>query len=348
MKLLFITQKIDKNDDVLGFVLDWLSEFSRQTEGIVALCLQQGEFSLPGNVRVFSLGKEKMPGGGPIRHWLKRLVYLSRFYYYCFSERKNYDAVFVHMNQIYVIYGWWLFKLLNKKVGLWYAHGAVPKDLPLAEKLADVVFTSTADGFRLASRKLKIVGQGIETEKFSPSIEPRPPRPLYTIITVGRISAVKNLDLIVEAGALLKQQGLPFVIKFAGTPLTAADKKYYSDLLQLIAAKGLDDSVVFAGAIAYRQVADFYRSADLFINVSDTGSLDKAILEAMASGLSVLTSNDSAKKILPQEFIVAKDPAEIAAKITALMQEPPRVDLRQIVTNGHSLKGLVEKILSYY
>ena len=159
---------------------------------------------------------------------------------------------------------------------------------------------------------------------------------------------MKNLHLLAEAAALLKQQDFVFAVKFAGTPLTAADDDYYADLKKLITDRGLDEAIDFSGSIAHRQVVDFYRSADLFVNVSDTGSLDKAILEAMSCGLLVLTSNDSARKILPERFIVKKDPADIAAKILSLYNQRPHDDLRQLVVSNHSLKGLVAKILSYY
>jgi hypothetical protein len=59
MKLLIITQKIDKNDPVLGFFHNWVKKFSENYESVNVICLYKGEYDLPKNVRVFSLGKEK-------------------------------------------------------------------------------------------------------------------------------------------------------------------------------------------------------------------------------------------------------------------------------------------------
>ena len=58
MKLLIITQKVDINDDLLGFFHGWIAEFVRQCEQVTVICLQKGEYDLPRNVRVLSLGKE--------------------------------------------------------------------------------------------------------------------------------------------------------------------------------------------------------------------------------------------------------------------------------------------------
>ena len=60
MKLLIITQKVDINDPVLGFFHRWLEEFAKHYEFVTVICLEKGEHRLPENVKVLSLGKEKL------------------------------------------------------------------------------------------------------------------------------------------------------------------------------------------------------------------------------------------------------------------------------------------------
>jgi len=67
MKLLIVTQTIDSNDPVLGFFVRWVEEFSKQCEEVTVICLQKGEYELPKNVRVFSLGKESTKSTVPSR-----------------------------------------------------------------------------------------------------------------------------------------------------------------------------------------------------------------------------------------------------------------------------------------
>jgi hypothetical protein len=138
MKLLILTQKADINDDILGFFHRWIEEFARHCESVIVICLQKGEYDLPENVRVLSLGKERVT-----RYALgvtNKLKYLFNFYKYIWQERNNYDSVFVHMNPIYIVLGGLFWKLWNKKIILWYTHKAFNFKLRVAEKLVDKIF----------------------------------------------------------------------------------------------------------------------------------------------------------------------------------------------------------------
>ena len=55
MRLLILTQKVDQNDDILGFFHGWIREFSKNFETITVISLGVGEYNLPANVRVLSL-----------------------------------------------------------------------------------------------------------------------------------------------------------------------------------------------------------------------------------------------------------------------------------------------------
>ena len=59
MRLLILTQKVDINDNNLGFFHRWIEEFARHCESVIVVCLQKGEYHLPPNVKILSLGKEK-------------------------------------------------------------------------------------------------------------------------------------------------------------------------------------------------------------------------------------------------------------------------------------------------
>ena len=86
---------------------------------------------MPSNVKVFSLGKEQQLRGrtdlGNFKRsvleeqWLK-IKYALNFYKYIWQERKNYDAVLVHMNQEYVLLGGIFWKLFSKKIYMWRNH----------------------------------------------------------------------------------------------------------------------------------------------------------------------------------------------------------------------------------
>lgn len=159
MRLLVCTQTVDRNDPVLGFFHSWLLEFGKQCEKVVVICLKEGEHSLPSTVEVYSLGKEK--GALRLVRWMRALVFIVVL-------RKKYDAVFVHMNPEYIVLGGPLWRLWGKRVVLWYVHRSVTLRLRIATLFANAIATASKKSFRLKSKKIKILGHGIDTDLFLP------------------------------------------------------------------------------------------------------------------------------------------------------------------------------------
>ena len=108
MRLLITTQVVDRTDPFLGFFHGWIVELAKHFEHIEIICLQEGQHSLPSNVNVNSLGKEL--------GIQSRIVYAARFLGLVWKLRDSYDAVFVHMNQEYILLAGWLWKILHKRI----------------------------------------------------------------------------------------------------------------------------------------------------------------------------------------------------------------------------------------
>lgn len=345
MKLLIITQKVDLDDDVLGFFHRWIEEFAKHCESLLVICLQKGKSNLPKNVKILSLGKES---------GRSNLKYLWRFYKYIWQERKNYNWVFAHMNVEYVILGGVLWKFLRKKICLWYAHGRAFWLLKSAGKLADVILTSTKSGCRIISHKIRIVGQGIDTELFKP-VKREFTNRVFKIITIGRISPVKDYETMIRAMELLAKEQLNIVVEVVGGAELPEHKEYLKKMIKLIENKKLGGIINFIGPIPNREIAELLNSADLFINMSHTGSLDKAILEAMSCGLSILTCNEALEEVLGnyQEILMYPKGNDMALvekvrmiiKLSPAKREEMAIALREIVVKNHSLNNFIKKIL---
>lgn len=316
MKLLIITQKVDKNDAILGFFHRWIEEFAKNVESVVVIALYVGKHDLPKNVRVLSLGKE----GG-----VSRLKYITRFYSYIWRERKNYESVFVHMNQIYILLGGLLWRLFGKSIFLWYTHKSVTVSLRIAEKFTHTIFTASDKSFRLKSCKKIVMGHGIDTELFKPD-------PLITkedmILTTGRISEAKNNIKMLD---VLK--GRPsFKLVMIGSSVTQKDKPYKEKLIEEIKSRKLEERVELVGDIPQTALPMYYNRAKVFINLSDTGSLDKAVLEALAMDVPVYTTNEA---FLNSDYPVFQNIEE------ALESSE---DTRGYIIKNHSLKSLIARI----
>ncbi len=337
MKLLIITQKIDQNDDILGFFHCWVEEFAKQAEKVVVIAQAVGQYNLPANTKVFSMGKEM---------GYSKVCQLFNFYRLLFKNLPEVDAAFVHMIPLWVVLGWPVYKIYRKKVYLWYVHKAVNSMLYLAEKIATKIFTASKESFRLASKKIIITGHGIDIDKFKIQNEKLKMKEKFKIITAGRIAPVKNYEVLIRVAEILKNEGFDFEIKIAGAPALKQDQIYFKKLKDIIKEKKLEEKIYFVGSISYKNIAEFYREGNLFVNFSDTGSIDKAVLEAMASGLLILTSNEAFRNILPEKYFTSKNPVEIAGKIVASSDISADPALRNYVAEKNSLGNTIKSILS--
>ncbi|MBI3631998.1 MAG: glycosyltransferase family 4 protein [Candidatus Vogelbacteria bacterium] len=346
MKLLILTQKVDINDDILGFMHGWIREFANHVEKITVICLQQGEYYLPKNVSVSSLGKE----GGQ-----SRFKYLWNFYKYIWQERKNYDTVFVHMNPIYLVFGGFFWKLQGKKTALWYTHRKVDLKLKIAEKFVDVIFTASKESFQLESDKIKVLGHGIPIDDFkNPNTLAQG---LYgnqlKIISVGRITPIKNLDTLVEAANILNDRGVDFKITLVGGTINEGDEKYLEKLKKMVNDFRLNDCVVFAGSVPNREIKKYYWENDFSINLCPAGGVDKAVLESMAAGLLVIVSNKAFADYLGEFkdtlLFRERDEEDLVDKIISLKNSKQIVEIRRRLfeetKKRAGLFGLVVKIV---
>ena len=346
MRLLIITQKVDINDDILGFFHSWLFEFSKKCEAIIALCLERGQYDLPTSVKVLSLGKE----GGK-----SRVKYLINFYKHIWQERKNYDAVFVHMNPIYIVLGGVFWNLAKKKIILWYTHRQVDMKLWLAEKFADFILTASEESLRLSTKKMKVLGHGIDVEKFrAPQKEAA--TGLFKIIYVGRIAKIKNQEILIKAADyLINGKNIKdFQINFIGSPIYEEDRKLLAVLKKMIEERKIGDYVYFYGSVPNKDIVEIYQQADLTINLCPTGGLDKAVLESLACGVPTIVFNKSFKQLLSQyqsELILNNlSKEELAEKIAGIKnwdfakKKKASIELREIITQNCSLDKLINKI----
>jgi glycosyltransferase involved in cell wall biosynthesis len=343
MKLLICTQIVDKDHPILGFFHRWIEEFAKNCEEVHVICLQKGQYSLPANVYVYSLGKEE--GNS-------KLVQLYNFYRYIWRLRKKYDSVFVHMNQIYVILGGFLWRALGKRVGLWYAHGAVSKSLFFAEKIADSIITSTQEGFRLKSKKVHVVGQGIDMLQFTYS-ENKYDSEFIRIVYAGRISPVKQCEVLIKAARLLADKKIKCSVILIGDASSSEAQQYLSQLKLLIRELNLESIVKFAGAVKNSEIINFLREADIFVNPSNTGSLDKTGIEALATGVPVITCNESYAGLYGQHIsslmFSTGDSKELSEQITKLHTSTQRKsiirELSTKVQNEYDIVNFISKVL---
>ncbi len=293
MRLLICTQAVDRDDPVLGFFHRWIEEFARHAEGVLVVCLRKGAISLPKNVEVIALGEH---------HRVLRALELCAL---AFGRRREYDAVFVHMNPEYLVAAGWLWRLLGKRTVLWYLHKAVNLRLRIATFYADVILTASRESFRLASKKVEVIGHGIDTDLFSPDQEVVRGEHL---LSVGRLMPTKRHDRAIRIAAEERRD-----LRIAGD---GPERPRLESLAQELGA-----AVTFLGPLPQKALRDEYRRAYAFLHTSETGSLDKVVLEALACGCPVRTDDPALKYLEKENSESVRTHHSLTALIPRILQE---------------------------
>ncbi len=319
MKLLIITQVVDVKDPILGFFVRWIEEFAKHAERVEVICLREGAYNLPANVRVHSLGKEK---------GVSRVKYVLNFYRYIWRLRHEYDSVFVHMNPEYVILGGPLWRLWGKSIALWYTHKSVNIKLRLATVLADSIFTASKESFRFPTKKLHVMGHGIDVDFFSPDQKVVQGT---AVLSAGRLSPTKRHDLVIRAA-----KHFPNEVRLVGE---GPEKHHLESIAKDLS---LASRVHFLGAHTQEELREEYRRAGVFVHVSETGSLDKVVLEALACGLPVVTTSAVLGEL--SVTVVLPTPNAIAEGVLIARSNDTKL-LATYVREHHSLQRLIPAIL---
>jgi len=342
MHLLFITQKVDRADWLLGFTHGWIKSLAKHVEQLTVICLAQGETDLPPNVRVISLGKERGVG---------RLGRAIKFIQVVAATIREADGVFAHMSPIFAIAAAPFTKFHRKHLVLWYTHRGVDFKLRLATALCDTVVTASPESFQLPTPKLRVLGHGIDPDQFSPKARAGSPDPAQgapLILAVGRLSPIKRYELLIAAVKLLRARGVNVRCVIAGGD-PPGDRTYGDSL------RAMGHGVVeFVGSVPHAQIAAWYHRCSVAVNLCPTGGLDKAVLEAIFCGCPIVVTNRGFALLLGEEgeaWVVAEEPDSVAQALASILANGHQARMERVQARAraeHRLEGLVERLLAVF
>ena len=132
---------------------------------------------------------------------------------------------------------------------------------------------------------IEVIPNGVDVERFgSPGREPRTAGPLR-LLFVGRLREFKGLQFVVAALGARPADAPAVRLDVVG------DGPYRPEVERQTARLGLDAAVTFHGWLAPERVPERYAAADALVLPSRVEGSPNVVLEAMASGLPVITSN---------------------------------------------------------
>jgi glycosyltransferase involved in cell wall biosynthesis len=175
-----------------------------------------------------------------------------------------------------------------------------------------------SDIWRLPKARLHYIPNGIDLRRFTPRTEPRAGTPV--VGTVAALRPEKNLSRLLEAFAIVRATREALLV-------IVGEGAERPRLQQQAAELGVAGYVEFAGHT--RTPEDYYKNFDVFVLSSDTEQMPLSVLEAMAAGLPVASTDvgDVSRMLSPENvpYVVAKSAEALAAAVLALLSDPAHV-----------------------
>ncbi len=165
-------------------------------------------------------------------------------------------------------------------------------------------------------RKEKIVPVGVDTNFYKPDEK----RSKDYILFVGRFNDQrKNISVLLNAYRMLKERNMKPLpkLKLVGANPSEA-------VLNLVAQLHLHDEVEFSGNVEIESLPKFYQGARLFVLPSTQEGLGIVVLEAMASGVPVVSTRCGGPEIIIEHgenglFCQNNNAEDMAEKMASLL-----------------------------
>jgi len=147
--------------------------------------------------------------------------------------------------------------------------------------------------YKIPAGKIKVIHNGVDTRKFQPAQDKRKTKRELgldpddiAIVSVGRLYARKGLFTLIESmPAVVKRfQNARFIISGKGQSDEMHKLIVYSEKL------GVKDNIIFTGYYPDKKLPKLYQAADVFAFSTFYEHHPFAVLEAMSTGLPVVTT----------------------------------------------------------
>ena len=341
-KLVFITQVVDPGDPNLGATRAKIAALARRVDEVVVLCDRGSGESLPANCRVRVFGASRR-----MQRALRYLVAVAQ------ELRERPVAVVAHMVPLYAVVAAPLVRARRVPLILWYTHWRAHGMLRLAVLACTAVVSLDTRSFPLRSRKVHGIGHGIDLDEFPCQPANSTHGRSLRVLSLGRYSAPKKLDELIEGVRLARERGVDVRIDLHGTTGSAALDGYKQRLEVLVAQPAYAAFASVGGAISRTELPPVYAAADVV--ASDFISPDKVVLEACASCRPVLASDRSFDRLFegiePPLAFERGNPETFADRLEALaaLDDDERhaigKELRERVRTHHSVETWADAIL---
>jgi len=170
--------------------------------------------------------------------------------------------------------------------------------------------------------QIRTIYNGPDPNEFTPAWNYRPADAPPTVVWLGRIDPLKDLETLIRAVALVHSE-MPKVRFMLYGKAPKGNESYYDRCLKLRDELGLKETVIFAGFAASAEAA--YNEGDFAILSSISEGFPYSVVEAMLCGRTVVgTDVGGVSEALDGCGLVVepRNPAQMAAACLRLLRDP--------------------------
>jgi len=135
----------------------------------------------------------------------------------------------------------------------------------------------------LPSVSIEVIPNGVDLDSFCPAETARKSDALR-LLTVGRLSVTKRVQMLIDAVEILHRDGRKLHLTIVG------GGQAEQELREIVSTRDLDEVIEMAGRVRAENMPQLYRDNDVFVSASMQEGMSNAMLEAMASGLPIVTT----------------------------------------------------------
>jgi glycosyltransferase involved in cell wall biosynthesis len=143
------------------------------------------------------------------------------------------------------------------------------------------------------------------------------------ILYVSSVAAYKHQWNVVEAVALLRTRGHDVTLRIVGPVIDRASARRMKAALNRFDASG--EWASFEGPADYERLHEEYGAADIFVFASTCENMPNTLLEAMASGLPIVSSASGPMPEIAIDSVLyadPEDPVSLAVRLAEILTNP--------------------------
>ena len=196
----------------------------------------------------------------------------------------------------------------------------------------------------MPSVSIDVIPNGVEIDRFHSAGSGETADKLR-LLTVGRLSATKRVEMLIDAVGILHGNGVNLHLTVAG------GGQLEPQLKEAVAARNLGEIVEIAGRIDPEIMPQLYRESDIFISATVQEGMSNAMLEAMASGLPIITTRcEGVEELINDSGIIVESASaeDIAAAVSNLADNPQKREEMAVAARNRAEQFTWSRIAQEY